>query len=1156
MVVEAEDSWGGHAPAVAGARLRICTLGPLQVDVDGVATAVHRPIERLVLGALATARGAYVDLIDVAPPDRDRTAARRAMATTVWRLRQTLGAAADVIMVDGRPARYALDPRRTEFVTATFDALRRDGRDRLLGDDPAGAADALTRAMALWRGEAMDGLGEHRSIRAERVYLDELRLGALEDLATALVRAARPVEALQHLARLLQEQPLHEQAWALRIRALIDAGRPDDAAGAYDEARARLAETGLEPGLALRRAADPLAVEPVPALRIAPMREAGAPIRRPGVFVGRDREVALLGDLVTGPAPASGLALVLGSPGTGKTRLAAEVAARAGPDRATYYVSIGGGRDPFAPLVELARMLVADAPPEVGRDPEVARLLDPTDRALQPREVTAADPQEAYLDGLCDLLHAACPTGALVVVDDAHVASAAMLGLLRRLAEGAVRRPIVVLALVRTPVREVEVLASAEQLATAVIHLGGLDSTDVQTLAASMAGSAALAPDQLRWIEEQTAGNPLFVSVLLGDAEVRRALAAGTLPARRDGLHHAVARFLSGVAAPDREVLRGLAFLGSGTFDRALVAEVCAGRGIGPDLVGAALDRAIARSILFADPGVLEVVTFAHGLIRDALVDEVDPSERPRWHRACAEAVERRAAHDPSLVHAVAGHHARAWPHTSAVDAATWLAASATAMSRLADHAAAAAQLETAATLLGRDAAAPVRLVVDVQLSLARARIDVADLERAFGAIRTAAHVARRAGWADGVAMAAIRGADVVDPDGQWRDELVELLVEAVGAEPLDARLRGKALTALGYLRPGLADRLTAQAVERTRLGGSHADLATLLIDLWLTVDADHQLEVAEEVAALGESIGAARIEAIGLLRRWQSAIRVGRATFEDPVADRVARLVDEADDPLLDWNWLSWSAVRAIAVGDFDRADELVTRTLRLPMHLGREPLAPPSTRLLSLSAAQRGLLGFLRNDPSAMQYAVRAAATNWSIAGLDQRWLGSLRHATDAPTTGHPSLDDLTSGLRAMVRPTPERVLAAALLGDGAGPIGHRPGIDAAREVMLQHTGEHLVFEHVYFGTVDQHLGWIDMYTGELDAAIGRFDAALARLHEVGSLPFVVRINRNLAAVLRGRGADGDQRRADLLEAEASQIADRLGVLGGAYRPPLSQE
>jgi DNA-binding SARP family transcriptional activator len=1137
--------------------LRVCTLGALQVEVKGEIVPIARPIERLVLGVLATARGVFVDLIDVAPPDRDRSAARRALATTIWRLRQTLGVAGDAVLVSGRPARYALDPETTTFATVEFDTLRRRGRDLLLGDDASGAAQALTEAIALWRGDALADLGDHRVIRAERVYLDELRAGALEDLATALVRAGRPTDALAMLDRLLRDQPLHEQAWALRIQAMLAAGHRDDAARAFDEARARLADIGLEPGLALRRAADTLMPAPPPASWTPVARQPGAIVQLPGPFVGRDLEVARLVDLVDAPRANSCLALVLGGPGAGKTRLAAEVAARVGTARPVYFLPISrDARDPFGPLAELARMVMADAPPDVRSDPETARLLDPSDPVMQPSEVVATDAQAAFVDRLVDLIRASCPRGALLVIDDAHTASAPMLGLLRRLTVGDVARPVTVLALVRTPVRATDVLATAQQLAVAVIHLAGFDSGDIKELAVSLLAGDVDEPT-VRWIEEQTAGNPLFVAVLLQDAEVRRALAAGRLPERRDGLTHAVARFLAGFEGTDREVLRAAAFLGPGTFDRALLTEVGAARGLSNTDVGRAIDHAIDESVVVVDPGTIDSFIFRHGLIRDALADEVELSDRPAWHRACAVVIERRAAQDPALVHAVAAHHARAWPHTTAVDAATWLMSSAAAMSRLADHAAAAAQLETAATLLARDPDAPARLAVHVQLALARARIDLNDQERAFTAIRAAAHVARRAGWPDGLAMAGIRGADVVDPGRLWREELEALLAEALGPEqPLDVRLRGQALTALGYLRPALADRLTADAVERARQSGSHADLATLLIELWPTTDTARQLAVAEEIAELGESIGSAHIEAIGLLRRWMCEIRVGRATFVEPVADRLARLVDEAADPLLDWSWLSWSAVRAIAIGEFDRADELLTRLLRLPMHLGRKPLAPPASRLLSLTAAQRGLMGFLRNDPSAMQYAVRAAAANWSIAGLDQRWFSSLRHATDGPAFAQPSLDDLTSGLRAMVRATPERVLAAALLGDGAAPAGHRPGIDAAREVMLQHTGEHLIYDHVYFGTVDQHLGWIDLYTGEWDAAVRWLESGLVQLHAVGSPPFIVRINRNLAAALRGRGDRGDLERAEQLDTEAAELAERLGVLGGTYRPPLSQE
>lgn len=1158
----------GAGPAGDGPPLlRVCALGPVEMEVEGVPVPISRPVQRALMAALAAAKGAYVDLIGAAPNGQAGDASRRAVATNVWRLRDTLGPARDVLLASGRPARYALDRTQTVFSTVEFDELCRAGRARLHAGEPEAAVRALSEGLALWRGTPFAELGDLPAVRAERAYLDELRVGASEDLATALLEVGRPLDAVPVLEGLLRALPLHEQASTLLIRALLTAGRHDEAVRAFDEVRGRLADVGLEPGLALQGAASALAsgADPRPAtlgatrqaVRAATRQTApGAVVQLPGPFVGRQVEVDRLVELVTAPRRTSCLALVLGGPGAGKTRVAAEVAARVAPGRPVHFLPISrDSRDPFGALVELARMLMADAPPAVQADPEIARLLDPSDPTVQPSEVAATDTQVAFLDRLLDLIREACADGALLVIDDAHASSTAMLALLRRLASGEVPRPVTVLAVVRTPVRDEGVLAAAQELAVGVVHLAGLDRGDIREVAVAVLGTDVDGA-ALDWIDAQTAGNPLFLSVLLQDADVRRALAGGALPASREGLVPAVARFVAGFAGSERDVLRAAACLGPEPFDRALVLDVCTARGLEPAAVDAAIAQGIARSVLVVARDALDSFTFRHGLIRDALADEVGPVERPLWHRACAVAVERRAAHDPALVHAVAGHHARAWPHTTATEAATWLIASATAMTRLADHAAAAAQLETAAALLARDPSSPVPLAVQVQLDLARARIDSDDAERAFTAIRAAAHLARRVGWVDGVAMAAVRGADVVDPTAAWRDELEGLLIEAVrGADELDASLRGRALTALALLRPGLADRVTAEVVERFRSAGSALDLGSLLAELWMVTDAAEQLALADEVVALGAAAGSASLEASGLLRRWQSAVRTGQARLNEPLAERVARLVEEAADPVLDWRWLSWSATRAVATGQFERADDLLGRMLRLPMHLGRERLGPPASRVLSLTAGQRGILGFLRNDPSAITYAVRAASATWSIAGLDHRWLKGLRH----PTTGeNPQevLDLQTSGLRSMVRRTAERVLAAAFLGDGAAPVGHRRGIEAAREVMLEHTGEHLAFEHVYYGTVDQHLGWIDLYAGEWDAAILRFEASLIQLDQVGSAPFIVRIRRNLVAALRGRGDARDLDRIEELEAAADTLAAQLGVLGGTYRPRLSPD
>lgn len=1149
--VDVDSTVGSSADVPA--RLHICVLGPLQVDVDGTPCVLRRPAERLLLGMLAAAPGEYIDaaeLVEAGWPDAEPIAGRRTLATTIWRLRRTLEPASAAVIGRGAPAGYALDAGRTTFAADAFDSDRARGRERLLADDLDGAIEALTVALGRWRGEPLADLGDHPRIRAQRVRLQELRHGALEDLATALSRAGRPQDALVHLERLLDDEPLREQAWALRIGALVDLGQHDRAARMVDEARRHLAEIGLEPGLALRRAATRIRdrVDAPPATAAA-----SSPPNLPGPFVGREHERDRLLRLIAAPGE-SRLALMLGPAGTGKTRLAVEAAAQA--DRPVRYLSLArGGRDPLGGIAQVVRAVVGETLLGDELPAGVARVLDPAATALQIDDLDAADARHALVGTVAQLVaEAAGSAGMVLIVDDAHASSSAMLALLRHLAVGGVAAPVTVLALVRTPVPSAAPLADAERVASMVVTLGGLGRAELGELSGALL-PAALDTARLSWVEEQTGGNPLFVSVLLADATVRNALAAGATPPRRTGIGHAVTGFLAPFTGSTREVLRAAAVLGRRTFDLGLLADVV-GAGTDPDELGSAVDAARAGGVLLDDAGGLDVYAFAHGLIRDVLVAEVPTAERHRWHRACALALERRLATDPTLLHDVADHHARAWPATAAADAARWLVTSASALSQATEHEAAVERLSAATDLLGRDAQAPVRSVVHAHLALAAARIDLGDLHGSIVATQNASRVAREAGWADGVAMAAIRAADTGVATPTDHQAVETLLLEAAAlADEIDLRLAGMVVSALSRRRPVAADRLAERARARCVRDGSGEQLARLQNELWDIAIGAEAVAVADEVAALGASIGSARLEAAGLMKGWISRLALGESTFGDPVAERIGRLVDEAVEPMLDWTWLTWLAARSIATGHFDDGAVLLDRTLRLPLHLRRERLGRPTGRLLSTQATQRVWMAFLRNDPDALRAAMRTAPGSWTQNEVDHRWLMLVRHGGDRRPS-QATLDDLTAAANAMVRPTRSRLLTAVLLGDEAAPFGHRPGIEFARSVMQEHAGEHIVNHDVYLGAVDQHLGWIDLYTEQFDDAVAHLERALGQLEAVGSRPYVVRVRRTLAAALRGRGARGDADRAAVLEADAAVLAAELGALPGVYRPRLASD
>ncbi len=125
----------------------------------------------------------------------------------------------------------------------------------------------------------------------------------------------------------MERNPFREQAWGQLMRALYQAGRSADALAAYGRARVVFAtELGLEPGPALRELErsilthDPRLGGPLAGDVLGPpnLPAALSPL------IGRESELAALDRL----CEENRLVTLTGTGGIGKTRLAAELAAR------------------------------------------------------------------------------------------------------------------------------------------------------------------------------------------------------------------------------------------------------------------------------------------------------------------------------------------------------------------------------------------------------------------------------------------------------------------------------------------------------------------------------------------------------------------------------------------------------------------------------------------------------------------------------------------------------------------------------------------------------------------------------------------------------------------------------------------------------------
>ncbi|WP_073793562.1 SAV_2336 N-terminal domain-related protein [Streptomyces uncialis] len=160
----------------------------------------------------------------------------------VSRLRRALGPCTVARLPDG----YALHISPDQVDLLDLDSLAAEARN-LRGDgDPARASRAIRTALQLWQGTPLDGV-PGPGAAAHRERLTALRLELLTTLAELDLEQRRFADVADDLAARVREHPEHVGLRALRMRALYELGRHDEALEVYDGLRA----AGGRPGPAM-----------------------------------------------------------------------------------------------------------------------------------------------------------------------------------------------------------------------------------------------------------------------------------------------------------------------------------------------------------------------------------------------------------------------------------------------------------------------------------------------------------------------------------------------------------------------------------------------------------------------------------------------------------------------------------------------------------------------------------------------------------------------------------------------------------------------------------------------------------------------------------------------------------------------------------------
>ena len=512
---------------------------------------------------------------------------------------------------------------------------------------------------------------------------------------------------------------------------------------------------------------------------------------------------------------------VVGEPGIGKTRLAAELAART-PDAVVLYGRCDEGLAPPAqPFAQALSAYVAACPVDElrvqlgGSGPHLLSLV-PGLAARVPGigEPAATDPdleRLRTLDAVTDLLAAAAAvTPMLLVLDDLHWADELSLHLLRHVLVAT--RPMRLLMV--ATYRDTEPARSAllGEITTGLarrqdverIELGPLAEGDVAAILADAGRARQLA----RSVRHATEGNPFFVGEVVHALADDGDPAATVTPRVRDVVRWRLNRLPTGAA----ELLAAAAVIGL-EFDADVVAAAVR---LDDDPALDLLEAAEAARLI-RPAGALDRFAFTHALVREAIVSEVTAARRVRMHARVARALELAAGRRAVPAADLAAHFSAAGGLVDPVDTIRYaVAAGDEAMAALAFDLAA-AHFERALVAQSRLAETGAADRLDLEIARGRA-LRLAGDERADGVLRIAAAGAEAAG--DGTRMAEALLAIGLDlaTDFMFDDrEMATLLRRALELLPPHAdAMRARLLGYLAVEVPNIVDEPERRAmVER-----------------------------------------------------------------------------------------------------------------------------------------------------------------------------------------------------------------------------------------------------------------------------------------------------------------------------------------------------
>jgi predicted ATPase/DNA-binding SARP family transcriptional activator len=337
-----------------GAVIEIGLLGPVVVGSGDGPVVLHGLFETALLARLALEPGRTVSagrLVGDLWGEKVGIDPTSNLWTLVHRLRRALGADGGLVRRGTGGYVLTLPPDQVDVGRFEMIIAQVHGRSAPLAVDQGRSL--LRQALTLWRGKPLAGLENLPFHRAQEARLTAAHLALAVELVDAELAAGKHADMVSELEGLVADYPFEERLWAQLMMALYRCGSQTAALRTGSKLRAMLAEQlGIGPTPMVQSLEGAILAQdpkldwspPSAAIPFSPLevQAGGPPGGFPGLwsldsaepannlprglstFVGRPTELAEIRSLVN----SSRLVTLTGAGGSGKTRLALEIARR------------------------------------------------------------------------------------------------------------------------------------------------------------------------------------------------------------------------------------------------------------------------------------------------------------------------------------------------------------------------------------------------------------------------------------------------------------------------------------------------------------------------------------------------------------------------------------------------------------------------------------------------------------------------------------------------------------------------------------------------------------------------------------------------------------------------------------------------------------